>query len=497
MKKGKTSLQQFFYQILEFLGILKVVLDIGNEKLRLLEVIRFLWFKQVLLIESEQLLDTSRIGFMIERFLEKYASHQVRRIYLTLSSVSVIPMFLPLPGIPKDKISSVIKWQVDKLVPLTPTEVYTGFQVLSKIEDLEIETAGWNVMAISARKSEINPILETLANLGIIVQSIQYAPFQFLKLFLTTPQPTAEGLILSTTNTTFLMIIHLGHIVHFSQVMDPIEPPTEIKLKNIVKFFTEFIRRGGSFLSKISLMGEIDTESQMELVQILMESLNIIVVPVTRKDLDPVVSFSSLSFQDLDLSAIFVKKKILPTILLPVNQKERIRDLFFRTTILLLIFFNLISILILPMVFQSFRNHKVYHLAKIKKITELKSTKSIQIAETLQKIQKLHEYEEQQQSLIEKIEKLKKQGITSSNIKMILAEISKLIPDTVWLTDLSIQKNNGILKGKSSSTSGLEDFIVKLVNSPFLNNVVLKKADMKKISGTKMIHFTILFEVNL
>ncbi len=497
MNKGKTSLQQLFYQSLEFLGILKVILDVGNEQLRLLEVIDLPWFKKVLRQESEQLLDTSRVGFMIERFLEKYTSHRVRRLHLGLSSVSVIPMFFSLPGIPKDKISSVIKWQVDKLVPLQPNEVYTGFRTLSKIEDLDLDTKGWNVMTITARKSEVDPMLETLHELGIIVQSIQYTPIQLIKLFQTTPQPTAEGMILSTTNATFLIIIHSGHIVHFSQIMDPIIPITDIKLKNTVKFFTEFIRRGGSFLSKISVMGDIPQEPQMELVQVLMESLNIMVMPVTRAELKSVAQQFPLPFKTMDLVALLDKEIVLPEIILPIKQKERNRDFIFRGAVLFFIVFNLLSVLTLPLIFKTFRQYRVFHIAKTKKISEMKSQKTIEMAEQIQKIAEIHSYEKKQKVLLEKIDELKKQGITSSNIKMILGEISKLIPDSVWLTDLSIQKGVGILKGKSSSSIGLENFVVKLVNSLFLTKVVLKKATLKRGSTSRLLEFTILFEVNL
>ena len=80
---------------------------------------------------------------------------------------------------------------------------------------------------------------------------------------------------------------------------------------------------------------------------------------------------------------------------------------------------------------------------------------------------------------------------------MVLAELSRVIPPDVRITDLNITREKADIKGMSKSSKGLDSFITALVNSSILKNVVLKEAVSHRTGNETSVQFTISFEVNL
>ncbi|MFN3660475.1 MAG: hypothetical protein ACK4TN_04465, partial [Brevinematales bacterium] len=122
------SIKSLWYTLLERLHLLHVVVDIGEE-LRLLEIITIGPWKRIVHTHSETFYDEQRLVFSVQRFLEKYATHSVKRIHLSVSRLSVMSQFLPLPDIPKEKLSQLVEWQVSKLLHLSPQDVVIGYNV--------------------------------------------------------------------------------------------------------------------------------------------------------------------------------------------------------------------------------------------------------------------------------------------------------------------------------------------------------------------------------
>jgi len=104
------------------------------------------------------------------------------------------------------------------------------------------------------------------------------------------------------------------------------------------------------------------------------------------------------------------------------------------------------------------------------------------------KLQKL----EQQKALYEKkinlINQLKSQQETSV---IIMDELSKHLPEWVWLTQASFDKQRVQIKGNALSNNLIADYIANLENSDYFINVNLISSTQKKIKNDRIQEFSL------
>lgn len=73
---------------------------------------------------------------------------------------------------------------------------------------------------------------------------------------------------------------------------------------------------------------------------------------------------------------------------------------------------------------------------------------------------------------------------------MIMDELCKNLPDWVWLTEVSLNRERVQIKGKALSNNLIADYIYNLENSPSFNNVNLIASTQKRIRNDQVLEFS-------
>ncbi len=483
---------KLFRRILEYLGILRVNIDIGNDEIRFIESIRFLGVFRIIAVKTEKLEDSGRFAFVLERFLEKNASHKIRRINLTLSSTSIIPLYLSFPGIPKEKIESAILWEMERNIPLSIEEAYFSYKIVSQL--YENNTRIWNVLAVIAKKDEVDKYIKTFKNLNIIVEDVSYLPINILSTIDVGNTENSIGYVYITHHAIELYVILKKKIISFAHYIGNFDNINHITIHNIVDYFADFIQRRVAFLERIVVINQT-TGDMSNVTETLLDSLNIITLDASKSDFLPIFQVEGMDTQMYDILGFSYKSYLNLQISSQQVRKLHTMDVVMRIVVVILIVFNIFSLSFYPVILAANQRYSIIVRAKNTPADQIKNPKVKEMAETLHTIEKISSLKTRQEELMRKIEEVKNSGIQSSNIKLIVAEIARLIPDDVWIESLGLDNNLGVMKGLSSSSGGLEQFITLLVNSKTLKDVILKDADMIKADNTARLKFTIEFGV--
>ena len=166
--------------------------------------------------------------------------------------------------------------------------------------------------------------------------------------------------------------------------------------------------------------------------------------------------------------------KETPTIPTPEVKKER------KVPLSSLIF--LLLIVIIAFLFISQRNafHKEKNL--LKKAQEEKA----QLKDVLVKLDQL---EKQRAIFLRKINLIKQLKAHQEVAVTIMDELSKNIPDWVWLTEVNYKQQTIEIKGRALSNNLIADYIFNLENSPYLYNVNLLSSTQRKIKNNQFLEF--------
>ena len=79
---------------------------------------------------------------------------------------------------------------------------------------------------------------------------------------------------------------------------------------------------------------------------------------------------------------------------------------------------------------------------------------------------------------------------------IMMDELSKNLPDWVWLTSLKFKANKVEIKGRALSNNLIADYITNLNRSPYFTNVNLIDSTQKTIKGEAILEFTLTSEFN-
>lgn len=106
-------------------------------------------------------------------------------------------------------------------------------------------------------------------------------------------------------------------------------------------------------------------------------------------------------------------------------------------------------------------------------------------------IAKLAELEKQKAVFERKINLIRQLRAQQDSAVTILDELSKKLPDWVWLTDLSSQGQMIQIKGNALSNNLIADYISNLEGSPHLTNVNLISSTQRSGRGAQFLEFSL------
>jgi type IV pilus assembly protein PilN len=106
-------------------------------------------------------------------------------------------------------------------------------------------------------------------------------------------------------------------------------------------------------------------------------------------------------------------------------------------------------------------------------------------------LSKLDTVQGQQELILRKIDLINQlkaqQGIAVS----ILDEISKQIPQWVWLTEVTFSRQQIQVRGRATDNSMISDYIYNLETSPYFTNVDLKSTTRRQARGNEYYDFSL------
>ncbi len=106
-------------------------------------------------------------------------------------------------------------------------------------------------------------------------------------------------------------------------------------------------------------------------------------------------------------------------------------------------------------------------------------------------IAKLEEMEKQKQVLSRKINLISRLKARQGTGVIIMDELSKNLPDWVWLTEVDYKEFNIHIKGKSLSNNLIADFISNLEESRYFSNVNLISSTLRETRNNEYLEFSL------
>ncbi|OQX55902.1 MAG: hypothetical protein B5M54_00330 [Candidatus Aminicenantes bacterium 4484_214] len=110
---------------------------------------------------------------------------------------------------------------------------------------------------------------------------------------------------------------------------------------------------------------------------------------------------------------------------------------------------------------------------------------------------KLQELEDQKNLLERKITLINSLKAVQDRSVRIMDEISKNIPDWVWLTDLNFNGTIVEVKGRALSNNLIADFIYNLEQSPYLEKVELISSTQRRVQSDQFLEFSLTLNYTL
>ena len=120
--------------------------------------------------------------------------------------------------------------------------------------------------------------------------------------------------------------------------------------------------------------------------------------------------------------------------------------------------------------------------SKISSLTAEKVSKDKELASLKEKVKEVENLENIKKTLQEKIKIIEQLKSNQSGPVHLLDELSKNLPDRVWLVDFSEQSGNVELSGKAMSNADLVAFLSNLSHGPLFSGVQL----IESRAGTEM-----------
>ena len=109
-------------------------------------------------------------------------------------------------------------------------------------------------------------------------------------------------------------------------------------------------------------------------------------------------------------------------------------------------------------------------------------------------IEEVKEYEDKKASLESKIQLINNLKTNQKGPVRLMDEISKALPDLVWLTSLDVSSNQISMKGKTLSPNAVATYLENLKKSPFFAEPVFKSLGRDAgNSGTYSWEMTLVF----
>lgn len=221
----------FWITLLEYLGIARTVIDIGPDAVRLLTAVP-LPGRLRTLDSRECKIGKRGTGAALRDCLE--ASGIPARTDLSFSGAMITPVCLSLPLLPKDRLASVIRSEMENLLPLPPESVTVLSRLLGKQSS---QTARENHLAYCWKREDLSTVLDVLNAGGVFVERISYLPIRTALCSARPFLPGRTGVLYAGTRRLILAVLNNGRLEHFSQSAGNFSAWSAVTIRSVTNYF--------------------------------------------------------------------------------------------------------------------------------------------------------------------------------------------------------------------------------------------------------------------
>lgn len=380
-------------------------------------------------------------GFIVKHHISK------NHISLSIPREKVLIRFLRLPVATKEDLRKVLEYSTSKYTPFEREEVYFDYHLFDEEKD-------WlSLMAIYAKKSDIDPYLSLLKKIGIKPDSIQPLSTAAINLFLYHKRRGEKevSILLDVNESSFEMNLLEG-MDWKESLLIPItsEDKTSTFLGALKRLGMEpsLLARTTCFVYGLEM-----SEPFLSALKELNGFKGVSTPPVGRMKIPDRVNPSKI-YPSLGVPLREIARPRVDLNLLPLEMRKKVRRVGKPILISLISLAILISVILGMKIFLQYKEEWISVTEEIKK-----KKPEVEAIEKLQKQQEAFAKE------ISELEKIRSEEISKIEI---LKELTRLLPPTVWLWNLKYNGKEIEISGFADSAS---DLISILDQSPLFDKV--------------------------
>jgi len=384
---------------------------------------------------------------LINTFISKHHLGK-EKISISIPREKAMVRFITLPIAAKENLRKVMEYEVSQYTPFERGEVYFDYQIL------KVEKEGLHLFAVFMKKIEVDFYLLLLKKIGIEPISIQIPTVGALNLFYFNEGPNRDeiSVLLDMAEPFFEMNLLQGEDWQESFHL-PL--PREKKELKILDTFKRSGLKEESFSKSDFFVYGLDTD---EMLLAALKELNPIKAvsppPLNRIEIGEGSPIPYKIYPSIGVPLKGLVRTSLDLNLLPFEMRKKVRQIGRLLLIILAFLAVLLTLTWGGGTFIQYRNELATVNAEVKK-----RRPEVEALEKLQKQKDLccKETSELDQIRLGEISKIK-----------MLEELTKILPETVWIWNLKYNGKEVELSGFADSAS---DLIPLLDRSPLFEKV--------------------------
>lgn len=376
--------------------------------------------------------------------------HRIKRdrVSISIPREKVVIRFIRLPISTKENLRKVLEYETPRYTPFEKEEVYLDYHLLRE------EKEWLSLMAVYAKRSDIDPYLSLLKKVGIKPLSIQIPSIAALNLFSyhRRVEENEISVLLDVSKPYFEMNLIEGSDWRESLLLPM---PSEEKTSDLMGTLKRLGLEPSSFAKTTFFVYGLDADETI--LAALKEADGIKGVsapPISRMKIAGELARSSQIYPSLGVPLREMVKPRIDLNLLPPEMRKKVRQIGKPLSILFISLAVVISLTWGMRVFFKYQD-------KLASVTEeiRKRKPEIEAVEKLQKQQEIYGKE------ISELERIQSEEISKIEI---LKELTRLLPPTVWIWNMKYNGKEIEISGFADSAS---DLISLLDKSPLFDKV--------------------------
>jgi general secretion pathway protein L len=401
----------------------------------------------------------AQIITLVNTFISK---HQINkeRVSISIPREKAAVRFIKLPLATKENLRKVVEYEIPKYTPFEGKEVYFDYQILK--EDNE----QLHLFAVFMKKAEVDRYLSLLKKVGIGPISIQIPTIGALNLFNFSEGIKKEeiSVLLDVAEPCFEMNIIQGGDWKESFHLPLPEEKKELKMMDTYKRYEW--KEGSLSKSGFYVYGLNVDETLLTAFKEMDQMKAISLPPVNRIEMEKGKPIPHKIYASIGIALKGLANTWVDVDLLPFEMRKRVRQFGKPLLIVLISLALLLTLAWGGGIFLRFRN-------------EL-DTVNAEIRKRKPEVEALDKLQKQNDECCKEISELDLIRFKEISKIEVLEELTKNLPDTVWIWNFKYNGKEVELSGFADSAS---DLIPLLDKSPLFEKVEFLAPVTKEIQG--------------